>query len=592
MRAEWSVRLNRKRPFSEVFLLCFLFCLFINNISDWCSPFQAQAQVLIPPAGQSGVSEKSLRQSQPQFKPPEQKIPDITLPESRQVLDPDAGPVFFVKKVEIVGNTIFDAATLAPLVDVGEGKEISLGKLRLMGQKVTAFYVEKGYILSHAVIPEQEVKEGLVKILVVEGRIGEIRVSGNQRIQKEDILDSLDRVVDEKVMRKQSLIWSLLDLNDIMGLSSKSIFQRGKVPGTTDLELEIKETLPYTISFDGDNFGSRFTGEQRFGLTATGGNLLFFGDRFSVRGVKTNLDQDFISPSYSFLINNYGTRARFSYTHAEFNLGENLAALKAGGDSNTMAFDLTHSLFRDVDGEFRVTVGGESRRFKNFDLTGLTSNDKLADVYLMLGGFVSPFKKGRTYYNFRVQQGIRDDHDSLNSRAGGHGDVTLLSMSLQHYQSAYIGNSYLTIRGFGQLALARVLSADQFAIGGYGTVRGYPLAEAAGDHGYAVSVEYNVPFPFKVPLTDQPGLKSLDQVLTLYGFIDHGRVFIQEARPGERGQELNGAGGGFRINIPKWSAWAPQTSFTFAIGFPNIFNNRPPSDGSSHTLYLGGAISY
>lgn len=257
-----------------------------------------------------------------------------------------------------------------------------------------------------------------------------------------------------------------------------------------------------------------------------------------------------------------------------------------------MSFDLTHSLFRDVEKEFYVTLGGESRRFKNFNFNGLTSNDKLADIYLILGGFVSPVEKGRFYYSFRLQQGIRDNHSSLISRIGGHGDVTLLSTNLQHYQSIPIGNSYLMARGFGQLASTRVLSPDQFSIGGYGSVRGYPLAEAVGDHGFAISVEYNLPFPFKVPLTDNPGLQSLDQILTLYAFFDHGQVFIKEARPGERDQELNGAGGGFRINIPKWSIWAPQTSFTFAIGFPKIFNNRSPSDGSSHTLYLAGAINY
>ena len=115
------------------------------------------------------------------------------------------------------------------------------------------------------------------------------------------------------------------------------------------------------------------------------------------------------------------------------------------------------------------------------------------------------------------------------------------------------------------------------AIGGFGTVRGYPLAEAAGDDGFAVSAEYVVPFPFEVPLTDHPKMKNLDQVLSFYGFIDHGHVFVKNKQPGERDREFTGAGAGLRFNIPRLDPDYPILNFTFAVGFP-VFGETPPAD--------------
>ena len=61
---------------------------------------------------------------------------------------------------------------------------------------------------------------------------------------------------------------------------------------------------------------------------------------------------------------------------------------------------------------------------------------------------------------------------------------------------------------------------------------------------------------------------------------------------GEMDEDLTGAGAGLQLNIPKWTTWAPQISFTLAVGFPEVFDNRAPSDSSSHTLYLGGAVTF
>ena len=142
----------------------------------------------------------------------------------------------------------------------------------------------------------------------------------------------------------------------------------------------------------------------------------------------------------------------------------------------------------------------------------------------------------------------------------------------------------------GQLASARVLAPDQIAIGGSGTVRGYPIAENSGDHGYTFSLEYNMPWPWKLPVFNE-GRPSFDKLVTLLAFIDHGKVFVQDPEPGEKDRSLTGAGFGVKINVPRKDETSVSTSFSLVYGVP-VMSKIPPSDSSFGTLLLSGLVSF
>ena len=571
------------------------FCLLLIAVSSLgnmvISPSLVQAQV--PPAGESGVSQKALEQSQPKFQPPEEEIPPLTIKDSRTVVDPGAGPKFIVKKFEVTGNTLIDDATLAPILEVGDGLEVTLGILHLIAQEINSEYAMRGYVLTRSYVPEQEIENGIVTIQVVEGKLGKIEVTGNEKFQREEIEARLQPLLGDPALKESTLEKYLLGLNAIQGLKVKAVLKPGEVFGTSDLTVETKESRTLRIAFDADNFGSRFTGEQRYGLTGEAGSLLVLGDRLSIRGVKSNDDQDFINPSYSIPIGPYGTTATLSYIFTEFNLGGELAVLNAGGRANIFTADISHSLFQTRSSEFHVSLGGEIRDFENELAGAVSSDDKLRDAYLSAGGFFKDPLRARTFYNLRLQQGFgeSDVSDPLNSRFQGRGDALVSSFDVTRYQSAFVGKTYLMVMAKGQVVSKRVLSPDQFAIGGFGSVRGYPLAEAAGDNGYFLSAELVVPFPFKVTVLNSPRKIQLDQVLSFFAFLDHGQVYIKDRQPGENDRELNGAGLGMRLNIPPLGINYPAVSFSVAYGFP-AFGGPDPSDGSSSTLYLNGIVSF
>jgi hemolysin activation/secretion protein len=544
-----------------------------------------------------GIIEKGLRDSRPDFlPPPEEDIPEITIKDSRELVDAGEGPAFFVREIKVIGNTLISLEELAPILDVGEGGEMTLGILTLYANEVTAAYAVQGYFLARSFFPEQKFRNGVITLQVVEGKLGSIEVAGNKSIASEQFLERMVSLRDEEVLSESALESVLLELNSLMGVQVKSVLKPGELPGTTELVLQVNETRPYTVSVDGDNFGSKFTGKVRVGATATVGNLFKLGDQFSFRVVQSEEGQDFFNPSFLFPVSNRGTTVKVSFTHSEHDLKANLRALSSGGSSQIFLVEASHPIHRSRTSRLFVKGGMEARNYKNKQTEVTTSDDRLFDIYLGAGGHFSDKYKGRTFFDVRAKSGFTetDTGGLFNSRTNGQGDVTVFTSSLTRYQNAGILHKkipgFFIMKAGGQFASARVLSPDQTSIGGFGTVRGYPISEFAGDHGYTFSLEYNMPWPGKFPHFKK-GWPSLDKIVTLLAFIDHGKVFIEDAEPGEDHRSITGAGLGFKINIPKKDEASLATSFSLIWGTP-VMSKLDPSDASFGTLYLSGLVTF
>jgi len=570
----------------------FVFLIYCPLLALGCVlvPEVMLAQTKVPLEGQSGIIEKSLEQSRP-FKP----VPDpgmyIESSKTRKTRkDPNAGPLIFVKKIKLTGNTIFSDEILMPLVDLGEGKEINLGTLTIMADKVSAFYASEGYLLATAFIPKQEVKDGIVEMVITEGRVNKVIVQGNKKLSEEKFKQRMKMVQEEKVLREQTLERVLLELNELMGVKVRAVLKPGDLPGTSDLVMDVTELRPYNVSFDSDNFGSRFTGAFRSGFNMTYANIFTLGDQFSARWTRTSL-QDAYSPFYTFPINSYGTRMKVAYTFTENELGDSLKSLAAGGTSTTVGLEVSHLFYKSLTASFSARTGLDFKSAENESEGANTSKDNLTNISLGLGGNFSDSYLGRTFYDLKLQMGLRegDANRALASRAGGHGEILSANIDLTRLQSAKILNSYFILKFKGQVNNDRALAPFLFIVGGVGTVRGYPLSAFSGDMGFNVSAEYNVPFPWDIKWHND--LPKLSQIVSFISFLDHGHVFVREKQSGEGDQAITGAGAGIKINVPKKDENSPTASFALTYGIP-VFNSIAPDDGSHGTIYLNGMINY
>ena len=547
----------------------------------------------VPQNSEPGLSERSLMQSRPFYKPPpEEKAPEIVVPDSRKPIDPAKGPKFFVKKIEVEGSSLFPKEELEALVNLDEGKEISMGVLLLLVQELTSYYVSQGYFLSKAYIPAQKLKDGIVKINIAEGKINVIEVTGNKSLDSEDIEGRFSRVKEEGVLREQTLERTLLELNDLLGITVRSLLKPGELPGTSDLVLEVKESPAYSFAFDMDNFGSEFTGRLHYNFSANVGNLFKLGDQFSLRVIQSDFTQSLIAPSFLYPINNYGTTLKFSYSHSKQALGKDrtILGLHITGSSDSFGLEVSHPLYRSRLGQLTAKAGYSIRESRNFRLGLPNSRDNLRAFYGSIGGNYTDRFLGRTFAELKLTQGISGDNENhaLASRVKAKGNILRAEFNFTRFQSTGFKGSYFIIRGNGQISSWRGLSSNLFSIGGFGTVRGFPISEYSASNGYSGGIEYVMPFPSSMPIGK--GKLKLKDVLSFNTFVEGGRIEIKRQVPDDLDRAISGGGFGMKINIPKTKPWGPSYNFAASFGIP--FQGPPPSDRTSGILYLSGGINF
>ena len=531
-------------------LLAFIVILMMASFMIHAFTRLALAQV--PLEGQSEVIEKSLRQSLPKELPPKPKAPEITNKNKPLIRKPPAGdPTFFIKKIKLTGNTVISDERLMPLVDLGEGKDVNLSILNAIANEVAAVYATEGYLLVRVFVPNQEVKDATVEMVISEGRINKVLVQGNKKLSTEKFQQRMKMVQEEPVLREQTLERVLLELNELMGVKVRAVLKPGDLPGTSDLVMDVTESRPYTVSFDSDNFGSRFTGPVRFGLSMSYANIFTLGDQFATRWTRSEYGQDSYTPFYTVPINSYGTRMKVSYTFLENELKDRLEYLAAGGSLHSVGLELSHLLHKSRTASFTVRTGLDLKTFEN-EAQGInTTKDNLMNLSLGFEGNLSDSFLGRTFYDLNFELGLREGDSSrgLVSRAGGHGKIFTTNINVIRLQSAKILNSYFILKFQGQMNNTRALSSYLMGIGGMGSVRGYPLSAYQGDKGYNLSTEYTVPFPWQVKW--HRNFPDLSKVLSVVSFLEHGKIFVRDKRAGEVDQEITTAGGGLKISIPK-----------------------------------------
>jgi len=553
----------------------------------------AQMPERVQPAQKEEVSEPERRPGRPEVaqRPSAPAREGERAPEVPR--EKKEGPTVFVKKFRVSGNTVISTQKLEALIRSAEGKDLTLEELRAVAGRITEYYAAQGYLLARAYLPPQDVREGVIEIAVLEGYVGDIEVTGNVQYDAGIIKQALTRVENAKVVNEALLETAINELNDYPGLNVRASLQPGKKRGFTDITLSAQERLPHSLLFDIDNYGSRYTGPWRYGTELTLGNLMQFGDKLTFRGIKSDDDLNYARVSFVVPVGGYGTKLGFNYAHAENGVGEEFAPLEAAGRLDVASIDMTQTMLRTAGASFQFAGGFDYKTIRNFTLNALAGKDDLRVFrFGFSGDYRDPFL-GRTFYGMTWHQGTttfngNPKNDPGATRTDNPGNFTKFTFDLARLQSLVYGGSYLILRGTSQLSAQNLQSVERFGIGGYYTVRGYPMFEYLGDHGYSATAELVVPVPY------------VRQWVQAAGFVDHGGVFV--VSPNRQTAEvkqhwLTGVGAGLRINLPVPYLTGSNLQFRLDYAVP-VTDPSPssrkgtPVNGRPGVLYFSSSVRF
>jgi hemolysin activation/secretion protein len=219
---------------------------------------------------------------------------------------PEAPPLegtIIVNQFKVVGSTVFSADQLAKVTAPFIDRPLNFAELLQVRSAITQLYVDQGYVTSGAFIPSDQVIEaGIVTIQVVEGRLSEIQVKGNQRLRTRYVRDRLALVAGQPLNVNRLLkALQLLQLNPLIKTISAELTP-GTQPGVSILEVQVAEARSLTATLTLDNSQLPDVGSFQRQLQINEANLLGFGDGLSVAYANTD-GRNALDLSYTLPVN-------------------------------------------------------------------------------------------------------------------------------------------------------------------------------------------------------------------------------------------------------------------------------------------------
>ncbi len=535
-----------KANFKNKILIAVAFCLFFCNFL--VLPSFAQ----ITPQGR----DQTYKQASPlrfeerfkkQAKPKAQKVP-VREDNLKPMFPAELRKVNFVlQKMVIKGSTLYSKRRFSRLFKKYMRKRISLGHVYDIAQTITNMYRNDGYILSKAVVPPQQIDRGIIRIEVIEGFVDKVNVQGEVAGPRKLLNRYRKKLLKSKPLLSKDLERYLLLVDDLPGLSVKSVLTPSEVqPGATDLTL-ILENKKYDVGVGVDNRGSKFNGPIQFSGNANVNSLLGLHERIGFQSVVTkNTDElRFFSGFYEMPVSSEGTKIYFSGSGSKSQPGADLEIFDVKGDSTTFTLRATHPFIRSRSENLNAFLGFTRRNSTTKFLGDTDSEDKLRIANLGLSyDFVDNFR-GVNLVSIKWSQGLdlfgaSESGSPKISRPEGRSAFTKFSGEALRLQQ--LAPSWMLLGAVSwQYSLEKLLASEEFGVGGSQFGRGFDNSEITGDHGLAFKLELQKAFQVN---------KAYIKDIQAYTFFDYGTVWNRlETSIGSTKQDLSSLGLGFRFNV-------------------------------------------
>ncbi len=491
-----------------------------------------------------------LLQEQRLRKKPEQ--PEITLPGA-----PAPGEASQAKNIPVKGFLVDPSVILSPEEIRGvlapyEGKTLSLADLFEAVAGLNKLYSEKQMPTARAFLPPQEITDGLVKIRLVEARVGEIHLGPVTQVKPEFVRERLSLAPGE-LMSVPRLEDDLLRFNRLHEVQLRASVQPGKAPGTTDLQVEAAEPKRDQFSVFVDNAGRYTVGEERLGFSARRTGLTGRGDGLLFSAV-VGEGSDSYYLGYSVPLTARDLKLDVSYSTGGIKVVEGaFVPLDVSGQSQDFTVGLTRPLVVEA-GRLWNAYGRASAKESISEFGGVSQQN--VDLMVLTAG-VSGEQQDETSawtLDANLSQGVK--------HFGGESSFTALRANAA-WLERFTPRAQVLVRGGLQYSGNDLLPAsEQFQLGGSASVRGYSEGLLSGRSGYVMSAElrYALQNPEEY-LTRDPNTP----LFTGFVFLDHGGAFPYRPAPLKdvTGDDiLTGAGLGVLMD------WKGRISARLAVAWP------------------------
>jgi len=416
-------------------------------------------------------------------------------------------------------------------------------------------YRDKGYPFVSVVVPQQKIGTGVIVLQVVKNEVGRLRIHGSRYFSLDEIKREAPSLSEGTVPNFSQVTHDIGILNELPDRQITPSVKAGVLPGTVDVDLNVKDTFPLHGSLELNNRYSADTTALRLNGSVDYDNLWQLGHTIgaSFQVSPENLTQvKVFSGYYSAHVPGVDWLTLLLQGTDQNSNVNTLGGIGIAGRGQTIGGRAVITLPSKPGFYQSISLGFDYKHNTQDLMTAGTASLTPVTYYPISAAYSSTWlTKGSSETDFNASvnanmETISSSNDVFTlNRFGATGDFIYFRGDLSHTHELPEGfQAYAKVQG--QAADQPLISNEQFSEGGLGTVRGYLESEALGDSGIIGTLEMRS--PSLSSLIGTP-LSAVDE-WRVYVFGDWGVVGIDEPLPQQQSTfKLASVGAGTRVKV-------------------------------------------
>jgi hemolysin activation/secretion protein len=272
------------------------------------APTLAFAQTMIDPTGRSGEPPGPLKEEfQRPTPPPSPVLPIVPLPPETEMPTQPGTVRVFVRDVRVIGNTAFSDTEIAEVTAPFKNRTLLTEDLERLRLALTLLYINKGYLTSGAIIPDQDVTSGVITVQIIEGKLTRIDVEGNRWFSSSYLRDRVELGIHTPVTLDPLQEQLQLLQQDRRIESVNAELRPGDQRGDSVLNVRVADRNPFHALLEVNNYQTPLVGEIRGIGTLVDDNLTGHGDPLNLSYGHSSGAFPIVDASYDLPSNRYWT---------------------------------------------------------------------------------------------------------------------------------------------------------------------------------------------------------------------------------------------------------------------------------------------
>ncbi|MQX54529.1 ShlB/FhaC/HecB family hemolysin secretion/activation protein [Alcanivorax sediminis] len=439
---------------------------------------------------------------------PGEEIPlQVPLPEASDA----PAPCFAIETVKLTtldGEAHPFGRRITKVARQPQGSCMTMQDIQTLQAVLSNLLIDKGFITSRVLIPEQDVSTGSLLLLIVPGRVEDFEAVGLSR----HMLEWAIPASEGDLLNLRDLEQAVETLARLPHLDANMDLAPGEEQGGTIILGQAQWPQRYrgTLVLDEEHYGDITHGTAQAGFDW--GGLLGVPDRISL-SLNTDLDTEFSDQAWgsglSYDISHGYWNLALSYNRQEYEntIDGIFQSFESEGATDTSRLELTRTLYRSNKARFSLSLLGAYSDTEN----------RLEDAVIRVssyhlrawgGRFNAKYLWGNTQLagTFTYEQGRGSGPATMLP-----GDISIADISHTRYQTYLTANRFikplygaLSIRLNGQYSDDMLFPSERFSVASSAAVRGYRDIALNGNSAMAAAVQFDFYPPITGPVSVTP----------------------------------------------------------------------------------------